>query len=405
VKHVPNGAQNPVANLLADFLNRAVSSGALDDVAKLLFMPGFVLAPLVRGGKKHDGKSAKIVEERITRFLAGEFEPEAASTRRRKPLVFPSEGLSSATERMVVNAVRDKSLSKACKLLLNGSLPAPVNVQEKLEALHPAGEIPADHDAAPGSFDFDESEVESALRLFDPSSGGGPSGLRPRHLQELLRGSSRERLVQALASFCSALANGHFSTQCMKLLTAARLVALPKRDNGLRPIAMGDTLRRLAAKCLHSRVLESVSTYVTPLQVGVQVPNAAELVARKVTHWARAPPPGTATLQIDVKNAFNSLSRGALLSAVKSRLPALYPYALKCYDHPTALFGEGFCLESSRGVQQGDVCGPALFALTIHDVVLKLDASWTSSAWTTSSGTSLTACSAARPRCSAKPSN
>ena len=174
MKHVPNGAQNPVANLLADLLNRAVSSGTLDDVAKLLFMPGFVLAPLVRGGKKHDGKSAKIVEERITRFLAGEFEPEAASTRRRKPLVFPSEGLSSATERMVVNAVRDKSLSKACKLLLNGSLPAPVNVQEKLEALHPAGEIPADHDAAPGSFDFDESEVESAVRSFDPSSGGGP---------------------------------------------------------------------------------------------------------------------------------------------------------------------------------------------------------------------------------------
>ena len=80
----------------------------------------------------------------------------------------------------------------------------------------------------------------------------------------------------------------------MRLFTAARWIALPKKAGGVRPIAMGDTLHRLAAKCIHSAVLSSVSTHLLPLQVGVQVPNAAEILARKVKLWARDTPQGTA---------------------------------------------------------------------------------------------------------------
>ena len=73
----------------------------------------------------------------------------------------------------------------------------------------------------------------------------------------------------------------------MSILTASRLVAVKKPLGGVRPISVGETLRRLATKCLHSTALASVSEYLLPLQVGVQVPNAAENVARRVKMWTK----------------------------------------------------------------------------------------------------------------------
>lgn len=62
-----------------------------------------------------------------------------------------------------------------------------------------------------------------------------------------------------------------------------------------------------------------------------------------------------------------------MLREIKNRAPLLFPYALACYREPSKLFGQGFQLDSSRGVQQGDVCGPALFAIALHCVILRLN--------------------------------
>ena len=144
----------------------------------------------------------------------------------------------------------------------------------------------------------------------------------------------------------------------MKLLTTARLVAVTK-PGGVLPIAVGVTLRRLAAKCVHEASLGAVSSYLLPTQVGVKVPNAAEIIARKVKAWRQEAPHDEVIVQVDLRNAFNSVDRGVLLRQVKERVPALYPHAHACYSTPASFFGNGFELESSCGVQQGDVCGPS----------------------------------------------
>ena len=46
--------------------------------------------------------------------------------------------------------------------------------------------------------------------------------------------------------------------------------------------------------------------------------------------------------------------------------------AYACYSLPVTLFGNGFELESSCGIQQGDVCEPAMFAIAIQKTVLEL---------------------------------
>ena len=89
----------------------------------------------------------------------------------------------------------------------------------------------------------------------------------------------------------------------MKLLTTARLVAVSKPNGGVRPIAVGETLRRLAAKYVHEATLAAVSSYLLPTQVGVKVSNAAELVARKVKAWPQEAQQDNVIVQVDLRSA------------------------------------------------------------------------------------------------------
>ena len=80
--------------------------------------------------------------------------------------------------------------------------------------------------------------------------------------------------------------------------------------------------------------------YQLPLQVGIQVQNAAEKLARKINLWTQSAKPGEVVLQVDLKNAFNSLARQTMLDEIRTRAPLLYPYAASCYQHP-AVLGQG----------------------------------------------------------------
>ena len=79
----------------------------------------------------------------------------------------------------------------------------------------------------------------------------------------------------------------------------------------------------MSVKCLHATVLASLSEYLLPLQVGVKVPNAAEKVAHEVKAWVDESVPGELILQVDMKNAFNTLDRIVPLEEVKARSPLL----------------------------------------------------------------------------------
>ena len=119
----------------------------------------------------------------------------------------------------------------------------------------------------------------------------GPSGWRSSHLKEMLKARCKQSFLSALAAFCTRIANGSFSAECMAVITAARLVPIGKPSGGLRPIAVGDVLRRLAGKLLMDVIIAKTTEHLRPEQVGVQVPNAAETAARKVGLWAEMPNP------------------------------------------------------------------------------------------------------------------
>ena len=113
---------------------------------------------------------------------------------------------------------------------------------------------------------------------------------------------------------------------------------------GVRPVAVGETLRRIVGKALlaSSRTKQQIES-LQPLQVGVGLRNATEAVAMGVqgvvdsrasmAHWV--------ILKVDMTNDFNTISRETVLHEMQARCPSLFNYLRFCYQLHAPLFLRG----------------------------------------------------------------
>ena len=94
----------------------------------------------------------------------------------------------------------------------------------------------------------DAATVYRAILSFPAGSAGGSDGLSLQHLKDLVRvEGSAGALTQAIAHFVNLLLQGNVPESIKPLFFGARLSAFAKKDGGIRPIAVGLTLRRLAS--------------------------------------------------------------------------------------------------------------------------------------------------------------
>ena len=154
----------------------------------------------------------------------------------------------------------------------------------------------------------------------------------------------------------------------------ATLIPLKKKDGGIRPIAVGQTLRRLVAKCLSRRVAVTVGADLVPLQLGCGVPLGCEAAAHATRQYLHHMPQYHLLLKLDFRNAFNSLRRYKMLEAVQQYIPDLSSFIYSAYASPSHLFCGDHILKSAEGVQQGDPLGPLLFCITIQQLIVDLRA-------------------------------
>jgi hypothetical protein len=82
---------------------------------------------------------------------------------------------------------------------------------------------------------------------------------------------------------------------------------------------------------------------------------------------------GKVLLELDFKNAFNSVERDCILKEVQCHTPLLYPYLYQYYRNPSTLFFGYHLISSSVGAQQGNPCDSMIFGLPLQPIILSLD--------------------------------
>ncbi|XP_021953585.1 uncharacterized protein LOC110850460 [Folsomia candida] len=165
------------------------------------------------------------------------------------------------------------------------------------------------------------------------------------------------------------LAGGVPSTFC-PFFFGASLTALKKKSGGIRPIAVGNTWRRLAAKIAVGRITPQLIQHFSPHQLGVGIKGGAEIGTHAARIYYNHPHTSPkAFLKIDFRNAFNEIRRDTLLDVVRDLFPSIFPFVAQCYASPSSLFYGMMPIPSLLGCQQGDPLGPAHFSLVVHPIV------------------------------------
>jgi hypothetical protein len=212
------------------------------------------------------------------------------------------------------------------------------------------------------------------LRTSPKRSGSGPDGWRFEHLKLLLSDPAALAAVSAVNDLIGA---GCVPQQTSLLLAMARLIPLLKRGTvdapeDVRPIAIGSALRRLAEKTLLRTHSEELQAHFLPHQLAVAVPNGTELGTKAVQVLLHARPTW-GVLELDISNAYNTVSRAAFLDAALAVFPALLPCLRMFYSPATSLVVQddtsptGFSsISSDEGVHQGAPLSTLAHALAIH---------------------------------------
>ncbi len=177
-----------------------------------------------------------------------------------------------------MNKLSDGDIKGSIRVLSFEEVIAPYNMAT-LEALIRKHSKRADTDDIDNGTDdgdtiFETAQVSRAeiiegIQYFDNGSAGGIDGLRPQHLKDLVaqnNGHLADKLTDALGHLTTIIISGEIPTNIRPILFGANLTALLKKDGGIRPIAVGNTIRRLSAKVSCNRIREEAAKYLCPRQ-------------------------------------------------------------------------------------------------------------------------------------------
>ena len=421
MKHIPKGVRREWGEVMDFRLQKAVEEGSPQQWMLFQGLSKLCLRTPPRGGRKRKGLNIKMTEwtmRLLSKARMGKWAELLAEAQKaeekmgtRKGIQTP-KGLTAKAKRTrerVIELVGEGQYSRACKALVSeGVSELDEEVMEQLRKKHPQGvawkkvrdmeqekesetnshpdeeqkgearsgllegsEMDEDGDAR---VTFTGNQVERALKAFHKGTAPGGSGMRAQHWLDALDGmvgDGRKNLAEKMARACEVLANGEAPEEIAEWIAGAPIFPLKKRFGGIRPVAVGEVIRRLVAKMLANdgRVkVKAEKIFKEVGQLGVGIKGGAEIVVQAMRTWLKKEGrKGRGVLKLDFENAYNRIDREEIGKMVKEFFPELFPWFRFCYGTRAALICQGKRLpfHSCDGVQQGDPLGPLFFALGI----------------------------------------
>lgn len=353
----------------------------------VLILPNLLLQKPSGSSKVADHR--KLLERRLECWEKGELEElkrdglviqrKLLSSRRKEP---------SASQLFARHMLQGK-LNAATRLLekdgSGGILPFSDAVTNALKDKHPEASPVMEgsllhgpvNDVPPSFYDsIDEKMVCRAIRY--TKGAAGPSNISGQFMQHYCHkkfNTSGQLFREAVAHLARKVSSTHVHPAQLASFTACKLIPLDKRP-GVRPIGVGEILRRIVGKCVSWVVKEEVKAAAGPLQVASGVKSGAEgaiHAMRDLFHDEES----EGIILIDASNAFNRLNRASTLHNARILCPEVATYLINTYRVPTSLIIQGDHntgeeLWSYEGTVQGDNLGMHFYCLGTLPLITRL---------------------------------
>ena len=273
--------------------------------------------------------------------------------------------------RSALQAGKANNVRKATRILDNVYRESYLTAEEKsreLKRLHPNGPSPQGTDQElPRIAVVENLEVRLATEKLSRGASPGPTGFSESMLRLL---AEDEESCLSLCHMFRDVINGEVS-QCVRTrLTRCRMIALAKPNNGIRPVAMGETILKVCGSILLQRHECALKSLFQPIQRGILQKSACESIVHELISEYEA---GSTILTVDFKNAYNTPHRTAIEQAL-FQYP-VFKHFLRMfyleYGQPSDLlfFANSSLystIESSSGVRQGSALSSLYFCTLLQ---------------------------------------
>ena len=143
-------------------------------------------------------------------------------------------------------------------------------------------------------FSTSEYFVHKALTSFPKGSCAVLDGILPQVLKDWTAKSNGQtglKFLRAVTNLVNVILEGKVPFELRSYFFGVKLIALGKPDGRLRPIAVGNTFRRLSAKCAGYHVFESRQARYGNRQVCLGTKRGAELASHVFRCLIESPQP------------------------------------------------------------------------------------------------------------------
>ena len=190
-------------------------------------------------------------------------------------------------------------------------------------------------------------------------------------------GKASTELCEAVADLAKKLCRDDINPDTLHEFIANRLIPLDKGEDkagnpGVRPIGIGEILRRIIGKVVVGNIREDIINAAGPLQTCAGLKSGIEASIhsmRKIFQENET----EGLLLVDAENAFNNLNRKAALHNIKELCPPFFRYLSNTYQIPAKMMindqVKTDIILSEEGTTQGDVAAMGMYAVGIRPLI------------------------------------